>query len=101
MEKVIKTKDGKHVCPACKQAYEPECETKEDAPSQTFKAEQHITGICSAECWLDHLGTPEARREDLMEEYREEGNEPLETVDGEEAPQEAIDRLKQEQANPF
>jgi len=55
---VEKTSDGKHICPECEEEYEPDFETKEEAKEEGDDAdiEQHITGLCSDDCWNAHLG---------------------------------------------
>lgn len=55
---VKKTADGKHICPNCNSKYEPKFETKEEAKDDgdEVAVEQHLTGLCSDECWNDYLG---------------------------------------------
>lgn len=55
---VQKTADGNHICPNCDADYEPEFSTKEAAKENgdEVAVEQHITGLCSNECWNDYLG---------------------------------------------
>ena len=42
-------------CPNCKKVYIPDF-TYEDAKPGTIYKEQHITGICSDQCWDEFLG---------------------------------------------
>ncbi len=50
------TSDGKHICPNCKEPYEPDADSFEEAKPNTIYREQYMTGICSQECWEDYLG---------------------------------------------
>lgn len=56
------TDDGKHICPECGEAYEPDEDTFEDTKPNTIAREQHMTGLCSDDCWNDYLNVPESRR---------------------------------------
>jgi len=54
-------------CPSCKKQYEPmlkrehpeQCIQQEFPNAPAWQREQHITGICSDECWDNFLGVPE------------------------------------------
>lgn len=52
------TDDGRHICPECGDAYDPEYESKAAAKEHgsDVAKEQYITGICSQACWDNHLG---------------------------------------------
>jgi hypothetical protein len=50
-------------CPNCKKIYLTELDRQTDKPIQeefpnepAWKREQHISGICSQECWSEFLG---------------------------------------------
>ena len=43
------------MCPNCEKVYEPDY-TYENAPVGTIYKEQHITGLCSDDCWDEFLG---------------------------------------------
>jgi len=54
------------ICPSCKKEYEtvldrkhPEMCIQDEFPNtERWQREQHISGICSDECWLEFLGPP-------------------------------------------
>lgn len=50
-------KYGNHICPECKESYEPDFDSKEDAKEygDNYQVEQYITGLCSDECWNNYL----------------------------------------------
>lgn len=52
------TPDGKHICPNCEEAYEPNFDSKSKAKEHGDEVdrEQYITGICSQDCWDAYLG---------------------------------------------
>lgn len=43
-------------CPNCGHEYEPEYDNPDDAPMGSIYREQHMTGLCSDECWDEWLG---------------------------------------------
>ena len=45
-----------HICPYCGESYEPKYDNPEDAPPRSIGKEQHMTGICSDDCWDAFLG---------------------------------------------
>jgi len=50
-------KEGRHICPECHRAYEPDFDSKEEAKEkgESYQKEQYITGLCSDECWQSYL----------------------------------------------
>lgn len=40
-----------HVCPNCLSPYQPDVADPTDAPDQSIAREQHLSGICSNQCW--------------------------------------------------
>jgi Zn-finger nucleic acid-binding protein len=58
-------------CPNCGKVYEPELDRKhpeiviqEEFPkAKPYQREQHITGLCSDECWNEYLGITERGEE--------------------------------------
>lgn len=46
-------------CPQCGKTYEPVYETKQQAKNKNDKIaiEQHMTGICSRECYMKYIGS--------------------------------------------
>lgn len=49
----------RHVCPVCGGSYRPEYADKADAPEGTIGREQHLSGVCSDECWDGLVPLPE------------------------------------------
>lgn len=43
-------------CPNCQEKYVAEYADPDDAPPQSIGREQHMSGICSDECWNEYLG---------------------------------------------
>ncbi|MCL5252876.1 MAG: hypothetical protein M1351_02150 [Candidatus Thermoplasmatota archaeon] len=48
-------------CPVCGKTYRPKYSKKEEAPEGSIGREQHMSGICSDECW-DKMTLPGGRR---------------------------------------
>jgi len=48
---IIAMSDDPVTCPNCRKRYDPEYLSKAAAPEGSILKEQHITGICSTECW--------------------------------------------------
>ena len=55
IESLKPSSDGHKVCIKCKQSYTPKYASLQEAQAKeepgSIYAEQHITGICSDECW--------------------------------------------------
>ena len=52
------TNDGNHIYSNCNSKYEPDFSSKEEAKQngEDYQIEQHITGLCSDDCWNEYLG---------------------------------------------
>lgn len=47
---------GYLLCPNCGKHYKPMYEEKKNAPRGSIYWEQHVSGICSDECWTEFVG---------------------------------------------
>lgn len=60
-------------CPQCGETYETDYETKQQAKDNTdnIAIEQHMTGICSRECYMKYLGSYVANVGDIIDKFNE------------------------------